>query len=79
MPSPQNLFERFRVAGTSRRLDLSLDEHLRINLKEHSRNDQSPEIHVKPWTVLLLVGEAQLAGCLKVWVSGPLESYAGIQ
>ena len=40
---------------------------------------QSPGFHCRPRRVLLLVGKAQLAGCLKVWVNGPLEWVATIQ
>ena len=58
---------------------ISLGEHLRTNLEDHVRYDQGPEIHGKPRRVSLPVGEAQLAGCLKVWISGPLEWDAGIQ
>ena len=45
-------------------------------IKNHAKYDQSPEIHGKPRKVSLLAGEAQLAGCLKVWVSGLLEREA---
>ena len=44
----------------------SLGEHLRTQLKDHTRYDQGPGIHSKPRRVSLPVGEAQLAGCLKV-------------
>ena len=57
----------------------SLGEHLRTHLKDHARYDQGPKIHGKPKRVSLPVSEAQLAGCLKVWVSGLLEWDAGIQ
>ena len=52
---------------------VSLGEHLRTHLKDYIRYDQGPEIHGKPRRVSLLVDKSQLAGCLKVWVSGLLE------
>ena len=58
---------------------VSLDHYLRTHLKNHTRYDRGPEIHGKPRRVSLPVGEAQLAGCLKVQVGGPLEWDAGIQ
>ena len=48
-------------------------------LKDHTKYDQGPEIHSKPRRVLLPVGKAQLAGCLRVLVNGPLEWDTGIQ
>ena len=58
---------------------ISLGEYLRTHLKYHARYDRGPEIHGKPRRVLLPFGEAQLAGCLRVQVGGPLEWDAGIQ
>ena len=58
---------------------VSLGEYLRTHLKDHTRYDRSPEIHGEPRKMLLPVGEAQLAGCLRVQVGGPLEWDAGIQ
>ena len=52
---------------------VSLGEYLRTHVEEHTRYDQGSEIHGKPRRVSLLVGEAQLAGCLRVQVGGPLE------
>ena len=52
---------------------VSLGEYLRTHLKDHARYDQNPEIHGGPWRVSLSVSEAQLAGCLRVQVGGPLE------
>ena len=76
MPSPARLFKRFRAAGTNGRLDLGAAED---PLKDHTRYDKGPEIYGGPRRVSLPVGETQLAGCLKVWVGGPLEWDAGIQ
>ena len=45
----------------------------------HTGYDQSQEIHSKPRRMSLLFGKAQLAGCLKVWASDPLEWNADIQ
>ena len=45
----------------------------------HTGYDQSQEIYSKPRRMSLLFGKAQLAGCLKVWVSDPLEWNADIQ
>ena len=56
-----------------------LGEYLRTHLKDHTSYDQGPEIHGEPRRVSLPVGEAQLAGCLRVQVGGPLEWDAGIQ
>ena len=71
MPSPARLSKRLYAAGINGRLDLivSLGECPKTHLKKHTRYDQGPEIHGKPRRVSLPVGEAQLAGCLKVWVS----------
>ena len=81
MPSSARLSKRFRAAGTNGRLDLSLSlgKHLRTHLKDHTRYDQGPEIHSEPRRVSLAFGEAQLAGCLKVWIGGSLEWDTGIQ
>ena len=74
MPSLARLFNRLRAAGKNGRLVLvSLGEHLRTQLKDHAAYGQSLEIYGKPRKVSLQVGEAQLDGCLKVWVGGPLE------
>ena len=58
---------------------VSLGKYLRTHLKDHTKYDRGPEIHGKPRRVLLPFGEAQLAGCLRVQVGGPLEWDAGIQ
>ena len=71
MPSPARFFKRSRAAGINGVWILvSLDKHLRTHLKDHTRHDQDPEIHSRSTGMLLPVGEAQLAGCLKAWVSG---------
>ena len=54
-------------------LDSRESERLRTHLKNHTRYDQGPEIHGGPRRVSLPVGEAQLDGCLKVCLGGPLE------
>ena len=78
--NPARFSKRFRATGTNGRLDLSLSWQASEDpLKDHTRYDQGLEIHGGPRRVSLLVGEAQLARCLKVWVSGPLEWDAGIQ
>ena len=58
---------------------VSLGEYLRTHLKDHTKYDQDPEIHGVQRRVSLPVGEAQLAGCLRVQVGGPLEWDADIQ
>ena len=58
---------------------VSLGHYLRTHLTDHARYDRGPEIHGEPRRVSLPFGEAQLAGCLKVQVGGPLEWDAGIQ
>ena len=58
---------------------VSFGQYLRTHLKDHAKYDRSPEIHSKPKRVSLPFGKAQLAGCLKVQVGGPLEWDAGIQ
>ena len=68
MRSPARLLKRFHAAVTNGRLDLG--EHLRTHLKYHTRYDHGLYIHGNSRIVLLLVGEAQLTGCLKVWVRG---------
>ena len=78
MPSAR-LFNRFRAAGTNGYLVVFLGENLRTHLKNHTRYDHGPEIHGKTRRVSLPVDEAQLAGCLRVQVSGPSEWDAGIQ
>ena len=79
MPSLARLFKRSRAAGTNRSILISLGKYLRTHLKDHTRYDRGPEIHGEPRRVLLPFGEAQLAGCLRVQVGGPLEWDAGIQ
>ena len=71
MPSSARLFNRFRAAGTNGRLDLSL--FWRASEDPLATYAQSSGIHGKSRRASLLVGKAQLARCLKVWVSGPLE------
>ena len=63
------------AGGTNGHLDFSffLGEHLRTHVKDHTRYDQGPEIHGKPRRVLVSVGKAQLAGCLRVQAGSPLE------
>ena len=68
-----------QLAQTGVWILVSLGEYLRTHLKDHTRYDRSPEIHDEPRRVSLLVGEAQLAGCLRVQVGGPLEWDKGIQ
>ena len=58
---------------------VSLGEYLRTHLTDHTRYDRGPEIHGSPRRVSLPFGEAQLAGCMRVQVGGPLEWDAGIQ
>ena len=48
-------------------------EYLKTRLKDHTIYDRGPEIHGKPRRVSLPVGEAQLAGCLRVKVGGLFE------
>ena len=67
-----------QLAQTGVWILVSLGEHLRTHLKDHTKYDRSPEIHDEPRRVLLPFGEAQLAGCLRVQVGGPLEWDAGI-
>ena len=68
-----------QLAQTSVWILFSLGEYLRTHLKDHTRYDWGPEIHGMPRRVSLPFGEAQLAGCLRVQVGGPLEWDAGIQ
>ena len=56
------------LAQTGVYILISLGEHQRTHVKYHTGYDQGTEIHSKPRRMLLLVGEAQLAGCLKLWV-----------
>ena len=80
MPSLARLSKRFRAPGTNGRLDLSLTWPVSEDrLKRPYKYDRGPEIHSEPSRVSLPVGEAQLAGCLRVQVGGPLEWDAGIQ
>ena len=66
-----------QLAQTSVWILVSLGEYLRTHLKDHARYDQGPEIHGKPRRVSFPFDEAQLAGCLRVQVGGPLEWDAG--
>ena len=68
-----------QLAQTGVLILVSLGEYLRAHLKDHTRYDQGPEIHGEPRRVSLPFSEAQLAGCLRVWISGLLEWDAGIQ
>ena len=78
--SPEScLIDSAQLAQTGVQILVSLGEYLRTYLKDHTRYDQGAGLHDKPKRVSLLVGEAQLAGCLKVWVSGLLGWDAGIQ
>ena len=66
MSNLARLFDRFaQLAQTGIEILVSFGEHLRNNLKDHTKYDQGPGIHGEPKKVLLLVNEAQLAGCLK--------------
>ena len=68
------LCKRFRAAGTNGRLNLSLTRRAsKYPLKRPYKIVQGPETHGKPRRESLPVGKAQLGGCLKIWVSGPLE------
>ena len=58
---------------------VSLSQYLRTHLKDHTRHDRGPKIHGEPRRVSLPFGEAQMAGCLRVQVGGPLEWDAGVQ
>ena len=79
MLSPAKLFKRFFAVRTIWRLDISLYWQASEDpLKERTEYDQGLEIHSKPSRISLLVAEANMAGCLKVWVGGPLEWDAGI-
>ena len=75
MPSLARLSKRFRAADINRRLDLSLTLQVSEDplKRPYTRYDRGPEIHGKPRRVSHPVGEAQLAGCLRVQVDGPLE------
>ena len=68
-----------QLAQTGVWILVSLGEHLKTHLIDHARYDQGPEIHGEPRRVSLPFGEAQVAGCLRVQVGGPLEWDAGIQ
>ena len=67
-----------QLVQTNVKILVSLGDHLRTHLKEHTEYDQATGIHGKPRRVSVLFGEAQLTGCLKVLGSGPLEWDAGI-
>ena len=71
--------DSMQLAQTGVWILVSLGEYLRTHLKDHTRYDRGPEINSKPRRVLVPVGKAQLAGCLRVQVGGPLEWDAGIQ
>ena len=77
MPSLARLSKRF-LTQTGVWILVSLGEHLRTQLKDHTRYDRGPEIHDEPRRLSLL-GEVQLDRCLRVQVGGPLEWDAGIQ
>ena len=80
MPSPARLFNRFCAAGTNRRLDLSLSWQASKHsfLREHATYGHGPGITVSQ-KVLLLLGKAQLARCLKSMGKGSVEWSTGIQ
>ena len=79
MPSLARLSKRFSAPGTNGRLDLSLTWPVSEDpLNRPYKIWSGPEIHDEPRRVSLPVGEAQLAGCLRVQVGGPLEWDAGI-
>ena len=75
VPSLARLFKRFCTAGTNGHLELSLFWQAS---EDCTRYDQDPEIHNKPKRVSLPVSKAQVVGCLKVLVGGPLEWDPGI-
>ena len=68
-----------QLAQTGVWILVSLGEYLRTHLKNHARYDWGAEIHDELRRVSLPFGEAQLAGCLRVQVGGPLKWDAGIQ
>ena len=51
---------------------------IQIYFKFHTRYDWGPEIYGEPRRLSLPFSKAQLAGCLRVQVGGPLEWDAGI-
>ena len=55
-----------QLAQTGVWILVSLGEYQRTHLKNHTRYDRDSEIHGEPRRVSLPVGEAQLAGCLRV-------------
>ena len=67
-----------QLAQTGVWILVSLGEYLRTHLKDHTRYDHGPEIHGGPRRVSLPFGEAQLAECLRVWVSDLWKWDAGI-
>ena len=80
MPSPTKFVNRFNAAGINKSSDLSLSWQAFANqLKRPCSIWSGSRIHNKPRKVWLLVGKAQLAGCLKVYVGGPLDKNAGMQ
>ena len=68
-----------QLAQTGVWILVSLGEHLSTYLKDHKDIIKVQRPWGKPRRVSLPVGKSQLAGCLKVWVSGLLELNAGIQ
>ena len=72
MPSLERLSKRFHAAGTNEHLDLSLTWQVSDGPFKRPC-DQGAEIHGELRRVLLPFSKAQLAGCLKVWVSGSLQ------
>ena len=55
-----------QLAQTGVWILVSLGKYLRTHLKDHIRYNRGPEIHGEPRRVSLPVGDAQLAGCLRV-------------
>ena len=55
-----------QLAQTGVQILVYLGKHLRTHFKDHAGYDQGPEISVSQANVSLLVGKAQLVGCLKV-------------
>ena len=82
IPNLARLSKRFSAAGTNGRLDLILTWRVSEDLLKRPyilRYDGGQKIHGEPRRVSLPFGEAQLDGCLRVQVGGPLEWDAGIQ
>ena len=78
MPSPARLFKRFHTASTNGHLDLSLPWQVSKDPLKRPYKVRVQRSMVSQG-VSLPVGKAQLAGCLKVWVSSPLQWDASIQ